>query len=430
MTNIRTIDDVIDVIQTDSEVRRRMVSALNVPGIDTQEKVLASVDRLTQNVDNLTTTVAEQGKSIDNLTTNVDNLTTTVADQGKSIDNLAKTTSDQGKSIDNLAKTTSDQGKSIDNLAKTTSDQSKSIDNLAKTTSDQGKSIDNLAKTTSDQGKSIDNLAKTTSDQGRYIDNLAKTTSDQGRYIDNLTKTTSDQGRYIDNLAKTTSDQGRYIDNLAKTTSDQGRYIDNLARTVGEQGRNIDNLSISLESLRGVVGDLSARVLGNDTEDRAVTKIISDLGVLFRGVRGTRLMYAQHGRLGLNDDYGQIVQAARDNDEIEPTDFRRLVSTDIVVSARREGRIHIFPAEVSNTLSKRDVDQAVRTSSLISQVFRNKVGPVTGTEYGDLAVQPMVAGAVVPDLVQDHADSLDVEVVTVNVPTMRSELERQSDGTG
>ena len=324
MTNIRTIDDVIDVIQTDSEVRRRMVSALNVPGIDTQEKVLASVDSLTQNVDNLTTTVAEQGKSIDNLTT--------------------------------------------------------------------------------------------VGDQGRYIDNLAKTTSEQGRYIDNLAKTTSEQGRYIDNLAKTTSEQGRYIDNLAKTTSEQGRYI--------------DNLSISLESLRGVVGDLSARVLGNDTEDRAVTKIISDLGVLFRGVRGTRLMYAQHGRLGLNDDYGLIVQAARDNDEIEPTDFRRLVSTDIVVSARREGRIHIFPAEVSNTLSKRDVDQAVRTSSLISQVFRNKVGPVTGTEYGDLAVQPMVAGAVVPDLVQDHADSLDVEVVTVNVPTMRSELERQSNGTG
>ena len=303
MTNVRTIDDIIDVIQTDAEVRQRMVSALNVPGTDTQEKVLASVDRLTQNVDNLTTTVGEQGKS-----------------------------------------------------------------------------INNLAKTTSEQGKSIDNL--------------------------------------------TTN-----VESLTKTTSDQGRYIDNLARTVGEQGRNIDNLSISLESLRGVVGDLSARVLGNDTEDRAVTKIISDLGVLFRGVRGTRLMYAQHGRLGLNDDYGQIVQAARDNDEIEPTDFRRLVSTDIVVSARREGRIHIFPAEVSNTLSKRDVDQAVRTSSLISQVFRNKVGPVTGTEYGDLAVQPMVAGAVVPDLVQDHADSLDVEVVTVNVPTMRSELERQSEWT-
>ena len=70
MTNIRTIDDVIDVIQTDSEVRRRMVSALNVPGIDTQEKVLASMDSLTQNVDNLTTTVAEQGKSIDNLQAN------------------------------------------------------------------------------------------------------------------------------------------------------------------------------------------------------------------------------------------------------------------------------------------------------------------------------------------------------------------------
>ena len=325
MTNIRTIDDVIDVIQTDAEVRQRMVSALNVPGTDTQEKVLASVDRLTQNVDNLTTTVAEQGK-------NIDNLTMTVSEQGKNIDNLTMTVSEQGKSIDNL------------------------------------------------------------------------TTN-----VESLTKTTSEQGKRIDNL--TTN-----VESLTKTTSEQGRYI--------------DNLSISLESLRGVVGDLSARVLGNDTEDRAVTKIISDLGVLFRGVRGTRLMYAQHGRLGLNDDYGLIVQAARDNDEIEPTDFRRLVSTDIVVSARREGRIHIFPAEVSNTLSKRDVDQAVRTSSLISQVFRNKVGPVTGTEYGDLAVQPMVAGAVVPDLVQDHADSLDVEVVTVNVPTMRSELERQSNGTG
>ena len=303
MTNIRTIDDVIDMIQTDAEVRRRMVSALNVPGTDTQEKVLASVDRLTQNVDNLTTTVGHQGKNIDSLTENIDNLTKTVGEQGKNIDNLTKN-----------------------------------------------------------------------------------------------------------------------VENLTTTVGEQGKSIDNLTTTVGEQGKNIDNLT-------DTVGDLAARVLGNDTEDRAVTKIISDLGVLFRGVRGTRLMYAQHGRLGLNDDYGQIVQAARDNDEIEPTDFRRLVSTDIVVSARREGRIHIFPAEVSNTLSKRDVDQAVRTSSLISQVFRNKVGPVTGTEYGDLAVQPMVAGAVVPDLVQDHADSLDVEVVTVNVPTMRSELERQSEWT-
>ena len=326
MTNIRTIDDIIDVIQTDAEVRQRMVSALNVPGTDTQEKVLASVDRLTQNVDNLTRTVSDQGKN---------------------------------------------------------------IDNLAKTVSEQGKSIDNLTRTVGDQGKNIDNLTKTVGDQGRNIDNLAKN-------IENLTKTVGDQGKSIDNLAKT--------------------------RTVhwtSEQGKNIDNLT-------DIVGDLAARVLGNDTEDRAVDKIISDLGVLFRGVRGTRLMYAHHGRLGFNDDYGQIVQAARENNEIEHTDYRRLVSTDIVFSARREGRIHIFPAEVSNTLATRDVDQAVRSSRLISQVFRNKVGPVTGTEYGDLAVQPLVAGVIVPDPVQDHADSLDVEVVTVNVPTMHSELESQS----
>ena len=300
MTNIRTIDDIIDVIQTDQEVRRRMVAALNVSSTETQGKALASVDRLTQNVDNLTRTV-----------------------------------------------------------------------------SDQGKNIDNLAKTVGDQGKSIDNLTRTVGDQGKNIDNLTRAVGDQGKNIDNLT------------------------------------------RTVGDQGKNIDNLT-------DIVGDLAARVLGNDTEDRAVDKIISDLGVLFRGVRGTRLMYAHHGRLGFNDDYGQIVQAARENNEIEHTDYRRLVSTDIVFSARREGRIHIFPAEVSNTLATRDVDQAVRSSRLISQVFRNKVGPVTGTEYGDLAVQPLVAGVIVPDPVQDHADSLDVEVVTVNVPTMHSELESQS----
>ena len=321
MTNIRTIDDIIDVIQTDQEVRRRMVAALNVSSTETQGKVLASVDRLTQNVDNLTRTVSDQGKN---------------------------------------------------------------IDNLAKTVGDQGKSIDNLTRTVGDQGKNIDNLTRAVGDQGKNIDNLAKN-----------------------------------VENLTKMVGDQGKSIDNLTRTVGDQGKNIDNLT-------DIVGDLAARVLGNDTEDRAVDKIISDLGVLFRGVRGTRLMYAHHGRLGFNDDYGQIVQAARENNEIEHTDYRRLVSTDIVFSARREGRIHIFPAEVSNTLATRDVDQAVRSSRLISQVFRNKVGPVTGTEYGDLAVQPLVAGVIVPDPVQDHADSLDVEVVTVNVPTMHSELESQS----
>ena len=267
MTNISTIDDIIDVIQTDPEVRRRMVSALNVADTDTQEKVLASVDRLTQN-----------------------------------------------------------------------------------------------------------------------------------------------------------------IENLRRTVADQGRNIENLARTVADQGNNIETLTQNVENLTRTVGDLAARILGNDTEDRAVDKIISDLGVLFRGVRGTRLMYAHHGRLGFNDDYGRIIQAARDNNEIEQTDYRRLVSTDIVFSARREGRIHMFPAEVSNTLAARDIDQVVRSSRLISQVFRNKIGPVTGMEYGLLSVQPMVAGVIVPDLVQDYADSLDVEVVTVNVPTMRSELERHSEG--
>ena len=287
MTNISTIDDVIDVIQTDPEVRRRMVAALNVADTDTQEKVLASVDRLTQNVENLATTVA---------------------------------------------------------------------------------------------------------DQGRNIQNLTRTVGDQGNNIETLTQS-----------------------------------VDNLTRTVGDQGNNIETLTQSVDNLTRTVGDLAARVLGNDTEDRAVDKIIADLGVLFRGVRGTRLMYAHHGRLGFNDDYGQIIQAARDNNEIEQTDYRRLVSTDIVFSARREGRIHMFPAEVSNTLAARDIDQVVRSSRLISQVFRNKIGPVTGMEYGHLAVQPLVAGVIVPDPVQDYADSLDVEVVTVNVPTMRSELERHSE---
>ena len=317
MTNISTIDDIIDTIQTDSEVRRRMVTALNVADTDTQEKVLASVDRLTQNIENLTTTVADQGS-------NIENLTTTVADQGKNIQSLTTT---------------------------------------------------------------------------------------------------------VENLITIVSDQSKNVENLTMTVADQGRNIENLTTTVADQGKNIENLTQNFDFLTRIVGDLAARVLGNDTEDRAVVKIIADLGVLFRGVRGTRLMYAQHGRLGFNDDYGQIVQAARDNNEIEQTDYRRLVSTDIVFSARREGRIHMFPAEVSNTLAARDIDQVVRSSRLISQVFRNKTGPVTGLEYGSLAVQPLVAGVIVPDPVQDYADSLDVEVVTVNVPTMRSELERHSEGS-
>ena len=125
MTNIRTIDDVIDMIQTDAEVRRRMVSALNVPGTDTQEKVLASVDRLTQNVDNLTTTVGHQGKNIDSLTENIDNLTKTVGEQGKNIDNLTK-------NVENLTTTVGEQGKYIDNLTTTVGEQGKRyIDNLS-----------------------------------------------------------------------------------------------------------------------------------------------------------------------------------------------------------------------------------------------------------------------------------------------------------
>ena len=306
MTNIRTIDDLIDVIQTDAEVRQRMVAALDVSSTDAQEKVLGSVDRLTKNVDRLSLSQDELTKNVDRLSLGQDELT-------KNVDRLSQRQDELAKNVDGT--------------------------------------------------KNVDGLTKN---------------------VDELTKN-----------------------------------VDKLSLSQDELARNLVNLT-------STVGDLAARVLGNDTEDRAVDKIISDLGVLFRGVRGTRLMYAHHGRLGFNDDYGQIIQAARDNNEIEQADYRRLVSTDIVFSARRDGRIHLFPAEVSNTLAARDVDQAAKSSLLISQVFRNKVGSITGTKYGDLAVQPLVAGVIVPDLVQDHADSLDVDVVTVNVPTMRSDLDRQS----
>ena len=375
MTSIRTIYDFIDAIQTDSEARRRMVAALNVADTDTQERVLASVDRLTHNVESLTITVAEQSRNI--------------AEQSRNI-------AEQGRNIESLTHTVGEHSRSIDSLTITVTEQSRNM-------AEQGRHIGSLIQ-------NVETLTHTVAEQGRHIGSLIQN-------VETLTITMVEQGRRIGSLIQN-------VETLTHTVGEQGRHIESLIQnvetltiTMTEQGRRID-------SLTQTVGDLSARVLGNDTEDRAVDKIIADLGVLFRGVRGTRLMYAHHGRLGFNDDYGQIIQAARDNDEIEPTEFRRLVSTDIVFSARRGGKAHIFPAEVSNTLSKRDVDQAVRSSRLISEVFRNKVGPVTGTEYGDLAVQPIVAGATVPDLVQDHADSLDVEVVTVNVPTMHSETER------
>ena len=382
MTSIRTIYDFIDAIQTDSEARRRIVAALNMADTDTQERVLASVDRLTHNVESLTITVVEQSRNIAEQSRNI-------AEQGRNIESLTHTVGEHSRSIDSLTITMAEQGRRIDSLTQTVGDQAKNIDSLIQ-------NVDSLTHTVAEQGRHIGSLIQN-------VETLTHTVAEQGRHIGSLIQN-------VETLTHTVGEQGRHIDSLIQN-------VETLTITMTEQGRRID-------SLTQTVGDLSARVLGNDTEDRAVDKIIADLGVLFRGVRGTRLMYAHHGRLGFNDDYGQIIQAARDNNEIEPTEFRRLVSTDIVFSARRGGKAHIFPAEVSNTLSKRDVDQAVRSSHLISEVFRNKVGPVTGTEYGDLAVQPIVAGATVPDLVQDHADSLDVEVVTVNVPTMHSETER------
>ena len=88
MTSIRTIYDFIDAIQTDSEARRRMVAALNVADTDTQERVLASVDRLTHNVESLTHTVSDQAKNIDSLTHTVAEQSRNMAEQGRHIGSL------------------------------------------------------------------------------------------------------------------------------------------------------------------------------------------------------------------------------------------------------------------------------------------------------------------------------------------------------
>ena len=206
-----------------------------------------------------------------------------------------------------------------------------------------------------------------------------------------------DQSRNIE-------EQGQNIRELTETTKD-------LTEITKEQSRNIATLSRQMNILGG-------RFLGRDTEARSVSRVREHLNVAYRGLRGPRLLYAQHGVTERDPDYTELVRDAFQSGVIDESEQRRLLRTDMVFSARLSGVTKMFAVEVSNTLGRDDVDRAVRSVRLLSRVFSGKNGPESGYSYGEVEAHAIVTGVVVPEPVRAHAVSEDVAVLVVRVPPL------------
>ena len=154
----------------------------------------------------------------------------------------------------------------------------------------------------------------------------------------------------------------------------------------------------------------------HDVAIRSVSSVHAHIGGTYQGVSLPRLLYAPARGTRLPEDYTQVIHDAIQHGDIDASEHRRLLETDIVFIARLYGVTQMFAVEAASTLGRIDIDRALTSARLLPRAFRGKRGPESGCSFGEVQAHAIVTGEVVPDSVRGHAEAEGVAVVVIERP--------------
>ena len=164
---------------------------------------------------------------------------------------------------------------------------------------------------------------------------------------------------------------------------------------------DVSGLRSTTNELSSKVDDLNAMVRGEQVERKAFNVVSGRLGrIMDKRIRRIEPMLTQTGGIYYNMQHLWPVQDALADGRVSDSDYDRLMVTDLIFRAYFQQALHLFPVEVSNTISEDDVDRAVRSADILKKIFDNA------------ETTPIVAGTFISPWVEMHAEKLGVEVVT------------------
>ena len=181
----------------------------------------------------------------------------------------------------------------------------------------------------------------------------------------------------------------------------QGEMLLRHGEILKEHSDSLRILREDVTTLDGKVDDLKAMFRGEQVERKAFNVVSGRLSrIADKRIRRIEPILNQSGGIYYNMQHMWPVQDARLDGKISDSDHDRLMVTDLIFRAYFQQTLHLFPVEVSNTISEDDVDRAVRSADILKKVF-------DGAE-----TTPIVAGTLISPWVEMHAEKLGVEVVT------------------
>ena len=164
---------------------------------------------------------------------------------------------------------------------------------------------------------------------------------------------------------------------------------------------DVSGLRSTTNELSSKFDDLNAMVRGEQVERKAFNVVSGQLSrIADKRIRRIEPILNQSGAIYYNMQHMWPVHDARADGKISDSDHDRLMVTDVIFRAYFQQVLHLFPVEVSNTISEDDVDRAARSADILKKVF-------DGAE-----TTPIVAGTLISPWVEMHAENLGVKVVT------------------
>ena len=201
--------------------------------------------------------------------------------------------------------------------------------------------------------------------------------------------------------SKTSQTHSETLQTHSALLQKQGEILKEHSDSLRILREDVSGLRSTTNGLSWKLDDLNSMIRGEQLERKAFNTVSARLGrIMEKRTRMIEPMLTQTGGIYYNMQHMWPVQDARLDGNISDSDHDRLMVTDLIFRAYFQQTLHLFPVEVSNTISEDDVDRAVRSADILKKVF------------DDAETTPIVAGTLISPCVEMHAEELGVKVVT------------------
>ena len=264
-----------------------------------------------------------------------------------------------------LAASQAEMRKDMDRFAAEQATMRKDMDRFAAEQAEMRKDMDRFAAEQATMRKDMDRFAAEQVEMRKDMDRFAAEQAEMRKDMDRFAAEQATMRKDMDRFAAEQATMRKDIERLAAEQAEMRKDIERLAAAQAKTAADVAALQADVAVLKDDVASLK----GDHLEMRLQGKVHAMLGQR-KSLRGIRVVCAAFPA-GMAPEFVDAIDNAADEDKITEDQRGRILSTDLIATARRRrSRQPIYVSfEVAHSLDEDDARRVVETGDALARVF-------------------------------------------------------------